>query len=245
MRAVILAAGMGSRLAELTAETPKPLVSVGGRPMLHRALECLSKHGITEAVLVVGHLRDAIRRSVGEIFSGVEIRYVVNEHYDTTSNLHSLWLAREFLDTDTLLLESDLVYDDAVIERMCTGPPDAVALDVYMPFMDGTAAVVEDGMVVDMILKAEQGDDFTIEGKFKTVNIYRWSEPFLKGSFVEALNEANRHDDKSLYYEKVLGDLIRRGERMAAVSVAGAQWYEIDNMDDLEAAHAIFGCPGG
>jgi len=240
MRGLVLAAGMGSRLGELTDQTPKPLVPVAGKPMLHRALECLGRHGVDEAVLVVGHLRDKIRQSVGECFAGVRIRYVVSTEYATTSNLHSLWLAREYLDTDTLLLEADLVYDDEVIARMCAAPADSMALGVYESFMDGTAAVVEDGIVTDMIVKAEQGDGFTIEGKFKTVNIYRWSASFLATSFVAALDEANRHDQKSLYYEMVLRDLVRAGAKMAAVEMTGANWYEIDNMDDLNAAQTLF-----
>ena len=239
MRAVILAAGMGTRLAQMTETVPKPLVPVAGRPMLHRAIECLGREGITEAVLVVGYMADAIRDSIGQSFAGVNISYVDNAAYATTSNLRSLWLARDFMDGDSLLLEADLVFEDEVIGRMLAGPADSMALDVYQPFMDGSAVVVEDGQAKELILKAQQGKDFTIEGKFKTVNIYRWSGDFLRGTFLPALDEANEFDDKSLYYEKVLAELIRDGAVMHAVSMAGLKWYEIDNMDDLRAAEEM------
>ena len=127
-RAVLLAAGTGTRLQPLTAEIPKCLVEVAGETIIERALRVLGSQGITEAVIVIGHCGEAVRNRLGSRFAGVGISYVEAPDYATTNNIRSLWDARGALDRDLLLIEADLVFDAEVIAALLATPGSSAAV---------------------------------------------------------------------------------------------------------------------
>ena len=130
-RAVILAAGLGSRLAPLTIGAPKCLTEINGRPILLRALKALARQGLSEAVIIVGHHADKVRERVGTSLYGLNITYVDAPRYVTTNNIHSLWDARDFCDEDILLLEGDVVFDEHVLTQLLEQPRSAAAVVPY------------------------------------------------------------------------------------------------------------------
>src|SRR4029453_14376450 len=110
-RAVILAAGLGSRLRPFTDDRPKPLVPVHGMPILHNALLNLAAVGVKEVTIVVGYRRQIIERYGGEFFAGMHIFYVTSDAFESTGSAYSLWLAREaLLSGDSWLLEGDVFF---------------------------------------------------------------------------------------------------------------------------------------
>ena len=112
MQAVILAAGMGRRLGELTQNNTKCMLSVNGVRLINRALECLSEVGVSRVILVVGYMAQNLIDHVGYSYKGMDIIYVNNPIYDKTNNIYSLYLAKDYLlSEDTLLLESDMIYE--------------------------------------------------------------------------------------------------------------------------------------
>ncbi len=121
-RAIVLAAGLGSRLRPLTDLRPKPLVEVNGMPILHNALRNLEAIGVGEVTVVVGYRKDAIQYACGSRFGGVEINYVESTVFDRTGSAYSLWLAREvLLSGDCLLLEGDVFFEQDALRRL-SGP---------------------------------------------------------------------------------------------------------------------------
>ena len=106
MKAIILAAGVGKRLWPVTQHCPKCLIEVGGRSLLVRYLEALAGVGVQQAVIVVGYKQDMIRAVAGDGLSGVDVRYVVSDHYQRGS-ITSLWRAREELRGDVLIMDAD------------------------------------------------------------------------------------------------------------------------------------------
>ena len=110
--ALLLAAGLGSRLAPLTEALPKCLVSVSGVPILERLVRALDSHGFERLVIVTGYKAETIRDYLGERFGGIAIEYIVSPLFATTNNIYSLWLARQLIDEPFLLVESDLVFDE-------------------------------------------------------------------------------------------------------------------------------------
>ena len=140
MQALILAAGIGRRLGHLTGDRTKAMVEVHGRTLLDRSLEALVDHEVDRIVIVVGYHAQGVRDAVGDDYRGTPVTYVENVDYATTNNIHSLYLAAdELAKDDTLLLESDLIYEPRIIERMLQHPaPNVVAVEAYQPWMDGT-----------------------------------------------------------------------------------------------------------
>ncbi len=105
MQAIILAAGMGSRLGKLTAQIPKCMVPVGGRTIIERALCILKDLGIEETVIITGYKHDVLESFVRQLDAGMPLRFIHNPDYATTNNIVSLWLAQPAIQSDFLLLE--------------------------------------------------------------------------------------------------------------------------------------------
>ena len=128
-RAVILAAGRGSRLHALTGDVPKCLTEIGGEPILERTLRALASLSVTEAVVVIGYMGAMVRGRIGSRFDGIDILYVEAPDYATTNNIRSLWDARNYLDQDIVLLDADVAFDRSEERRVgkecrCRWSPD-------------------------------------------------------------------------------------------------------------------------
>lgn len=244
MQAIILAAGFGKRLKPITEKVPKCLVLVNGKPLLINTLEVLETRGIHEVIIVVGHMKEKIYQVVGHQFGKVKISYVENDIYDKTNNVYSLWLARDRLDKDSLLIECDLYYGGDLIDALLDNRTDCTMLvSKYDPLcMDGTVVEIDQhNMVKSLITKKQQARGFDFLDTYKTVNMYYLSAEFLRKYFVPYLDIYVRTHGTDRYYELVLGILIYLSEpEVHAVIVASDQWCEIDDADDLHRAQERF-----
>ncbi len=245
-RAVILAAGMGSRMGSLTTSVPKCLVEVNGIPILFRSLQVLASAGVTEAVVVVGYEADQVRRRVGSTFAGMQIEYVDAPLFDQTNNICSLWDARRYLDEDILLIEGDVVFDLDVVMglRQQAGCSMAVAAD--RAELSGTVVRHDDrGLVTSFILGAGRSGLIDVKSVRKTVNVYLLRAEELRTKIVPELCRQVESGNVQAYYETVLRDLVaaRALPDLAAVDVSASRWYEIDDHRDLENAEFMFLSP--
>ena len=242
-RAVILAAGKGTRLQPLTWNVPKCLVEVGGVPLLERALNALASQGLTEAVIVVGYGGDAIRERIGCCFAGLAISYVEAPDFATTNNIRSLWDARHCLDQDVLLLEADVAFDPALIAALLAEPTSSAAVAPYQRPLSGTVVHHdEDERVTRFVLGSEQGPGFDANTAFKTVNIYLLRAKLLETEIVPRLCRAIEAGHVDRYYETIFQDCVSEGvlTDLAAVDVSSIRWYEVDDHRDLDAAEFLF-----
>ena len=242
MQAIILAAGQGTRLQPLTSQQPKCMVPVHGRPLLGYMLEALEAVGVKRTVLVVGYRDDRIRAAFGTRLDRMALDYVPNPDFATTNNIYSLWLAREHVESDFLLLESDLLLDFGIFEDITRAEGPATALvDEHRNFMDGTV-VVADGTVAErMVLKRDQPPGFDFSRALKTVNVYRFSRDFAVDTYFPALGQYVAEGRNDQYYEAVLADLVKGGAAsLGLCQTGGRRWAEIDDVDDLRAAERLF-----
>lgn len=242
-RAVILAAGRGDRLQPLTNELPKCLVEVNGEPLLSRALCALAACGLQEAVIVIGHLGDVIRTRIGDQFAGLEIHYVDALDYDTTNNIRSLWDARDYFDDDILLLEADVIFDNAVIEALLRQSGSSVAVAPYHSALSGTVVRRDaQARVVSFHLGADQRAGFDPAGSYKTVNISLLRADLLRDQLLPRLDRLIDDGQVQEYYECTFRDFVADGSvgDLAAVDVSANRWYEIDDQRDLDAAEFLF-----
>ena len=242
MKAVILAAGQGTRLKPLTNRVPKCLVRLHGKPIMQRQLESLDGAGFRECVVVVGYRGDQVERQFGPTFRDLKLTYVYNERYEETNNIYSLWLARSLLDDDILLLESDLIFEGGLLNDLAQNTHrDIAVVDWFKPPMDGTVILANDGRAESMELKSQQSQDFDYTHALKTVNIYSLSRDTMVRRFLPELDRYVSAGATNVFYEAVFADLVSRGELSMAVHVTGdRKWTEVDTVEDLREAEALF-----
>ena len=146
MQAVILAAGMGRRLGTLTKHNTKCMIKVNDVTLIDRTLKSLLPFSLERVVIVVGYGGDNLKKYIGNRYDELNIEYVENEIYETTNNIYSLYLAKDYLLLDdTLLLESDVIFDPLIIKKMILDPyPNLVAVASYENWMDGTVVDIDE-----------------------------------------------------------------------------------------------------
>ncbi|MDO8987716.1 MAG: phosphocholine cytidylyltransferase family protein [Coriobacteriia bacterium] len=234
--ALLLAAGMGSRLAPLTDSTAKCLVGLSGVTILERLLRILNGYGFTRLVVVVGHESDSIQDYLGDHSGDIQISYITSTCYKTTNNIYSLWLARKVIDEPFLLIESDLVFEESLLEGMME--PDTIAVSRQLPWMNGTTVTLEGNSGISAFCLGEMSrPDAT---HYKTVNIYCFSRSTWRAirARLDGYISAKRTGE---YYESVFAEMIAdRTLSLSPVLFDSECWYEIDTLDDLAAAEVIF-----
>jgi NDP-sugar pyrophosphorylase family protein len=241
-RAVILAAGLGSRLRPFTTDRPKPLVRVHDTPILLNALRNLAAVGVQEATLVVGYRSDAIQALCGNECCGVRVTYVESSVYDRTGSAYSLWLAREtLLQGDALLLEGDVFFEAALLHRLMRSDGDTAAVDEFDSLITDSAALVSTDGTVSEFRMNQSALTIGDAPLYKTVNLYRFTASTLREVLVPQLDALIASGNRTAYVEQFLAQLLeRRSFRLTAAQCRGARWFEIDNHADLRRAEEIF-----
>lgn len=232
--ALLLAAGTGSRLSPLTDMTPKCLVNVNEISILERLVLSLQEYDFKRLVIVVGHQADSVREFLGSRAGGMEISYITSPLYKTTNNIYSLWLARKVINEPFMLIESDLVFDTAMLKGMLI--PDRIAVAKIRPWMNGTTVTVNRLNEVEAFHCGINKLDMS---HFKTVNIYSLS----RATWEMVCEKLDRYVSNNLvdgYYETVFADMVREGHlSFSPVFFDSNLWYEIDTLADLRAAETV------
>ena len=244
MQAIILAAGMGRRLGELTRNNTKCMVSVNGTKLIDRLLTQLSRLNLQRVVIVIGYEGEKLRQYIGNRYNDrLHIEFVENPIYDKTNNIYSLALAgKQLQEDDTLLIESDLIFDDAMFNLILDNPsPNLALVAKYQTWMDGTMVCIDnDNNIVNFIPKKAFNYADT-DRYYKTVNIYKFSRDFAQHKYVPFLDAYCKALGNNEYYEQVLRVItfLDKSE-LKALPVGNLKWYEIDDIQDLDIASAIF-----
>ena len=234
---------MGRRLGELTGDNTKCMLEVNGVKLIDRALECLAEHNLSRIVLVVGYKRENVMRYVGDSYKGIEVVYVENPIYDKTNNIYSLYLAKDYLVAeDTLLLESDLIYESSVVRRIVENDyPNLALVDKYESWMDGTVVMLNDECKIKNFISKRDFKYSDIDRYYKTVNIYKFSKEFSTTHYVPFLKAYCQALGRNEYYEQVLKVITLLDDSpLKALPLHGEQWYEIDDIQDLDIASGMF-----
>ena len=244
MQAIILAAGTGSRLGSLTKSQTKCMITINGERLIDLSLRALMQAGIKKVIIVVGYqgknLIDHIQLNFKDSF---EFEFVENSDYATTNNIYSLFLARKFLlEDDTILLESDLIFDPKILlDLISDSRTSLAAVDKFKSWMDGTCVSLDDD---DNIVGfyGKKAFKFTdIETYYKTVNIYKFSRLFSSQSYVPFLEAYSKAKGNNEYYESVLKLLtVFDSNELKAFRLNNQNWYEIDDIQDRSNAEVLF-----
>lgn len=243
MQAIILAAGMGKRLGELTKNNTKCMVEVGGVKLIERALRILDKKSLSRIILVVGYQYENLTTFVNSLQLATPIEYIVNDVYNRTNNIFSLSLAKEqMMQEDTLLLESDLIFEERLIDLLIEDKRDTLALvDKFESWMDGTCIVVDENDNITDFIPGKLLKYHEKEHYYKTVNIYKFGAEFSQNVYVPFLEAYAKVMGNNEYYETVIKLILMLDKNtMKAKRLNGEMWYEIDDIQDLDIAQTLF-----
>lgn len=244
MQAIILAAGMGKRLGELTKNNTKCMVEVNGIRLIDRMITQLSKFNLNRLVIVVGYEGKKLIDYIGHRYDDIlKIEYINNPIYDRTNNIYSLALAKEELcKDDTILLESDLIFEHRMLELLINHrDPDLALVAKYETWMDGTMVCVDNDRNITNFVPKEAFCYENADVYYKTVNIYKFSSEFSKYQYVPFLEAYCRVMGNNEYYEQVLRILLHlHSSTLKALPITNEKWYEIDDVQDLDIASTIF-----
>ena len=244
MQAIILAAGMGRRLGEYTKDNTKCMVPVNGVRLIDRVLNQLSELDLKRVVIVVGYKGKELVDYIGNRYDDkVKIEFVSNPIYDKTNNIYSLWkVEKQLQEDDTLLLESDLIYDDKLLHMIVENPyPNLALVAKYETWMDGTMVRIDsDNNIVNFVPK-KAFKYSEVNSYYKTVNIYKFSKDFSEKTYVPFLNAYCKVMGNNEYYEQVLRVItLLDKSTMKALPIGNERWYEIDDVQDLDIAETLF-----
>lgn len=233
MKALILAAGIGSRLAPLTDDLPKSLVPVNGMPILFKQIENLHQNGIIDISIVTGYRADLLKNAVKEKYS--DVQFIDNVDYLDTNNMYSAYLARDlFSDTPFLMMNADVFYDASVIHSLLQYPAESAIVTDIGNYLDESMKVIEkDGRLVK-ISKAITKE----EALGASIDVYKFSANAGSLFFNACKTYIEEKKELKLWSEVALDDILKKSIFKACP--LNGRWMEIDNHDDLKVAEAMF-----
>lgn len=232
MKTVILAAGMGRRLADMLNGRPKPLFEIEGRSILERSLENLSLSGIREVTIAIGYKGAMIRKEIGNSFDKINIKYVQNPDYATTGSMHSLYLGLKSAE-NCLILDGDIIYDRKLINKLIKSGADS---GVILTKCGGSGDEVH--VLLDSLNRVSYlGKSFPGEKSLEFTGISKFSRDFMKLMF-DGYEKQIANGKTSEYYE----DCAFKASKLApwyGIVEKRACWAEIDKREDIERAKRI------
>ena len=243
MQAIILAAGMGKRLKELTKNCTKCMIKVDGITLIERMLSQLDSRNLSRIIIVEGYEGQKLKDYISTLNVKTQIEFVHNPIYDKTNNIYSLSLVKDQMcKEDTLILESDLVFEDAVLDMIIDDKRESLALvDKYESWMDGTCVILNEEDSIEAFVGKGSFDFSKKESYYKTVNIYKFSKHFSNNCYVPFLSAYQTAVGCNEYYEQVLRIItMLDNPEIKAKRLTGQKWYEIDDIQDLDIAESIF-----
>ena len=235
MKAVILAAGIASRLKPLTDNTPKCLLKVGDKSVLERTVDNIIANGIKDIVVVTGYLREMIENFLLEKYREINFTFIFNEKYDSTNNIYSLWMTKEeLLGHDMLLLDSDIVFDGRIIGQLLNSNYEnclAVRSDQKLGkeeiklLLNDDGSIKEIGKVIDP--NAAVGESIGIE-KFEKKFVWRLFT-------ILDIKILDKHE-VNIFYEAAFQDALNSGVKIYPIDAESYKCMEIDTLEDFETA---------
>jgi choline kinase len=231
MKAIIFAAGVGQRLQAVTRGKPKCLVEIGGRTLLSRHVDCLNQLGVHQIVLVVGFAQDLIRDAMVTEFPSCDVRWVVNDQF-TRGSILSLWVARDEMDDDVVLMDADVFYAPEILARLVRSPEPSVVLmdETVQQESEECMVAARGGRVLSLskVLPAEYEEAGEGVGFLK---VQKRDVPALLRS-VQSHVDIDKMD---IEYEDAL-ETFFQNVSVGYEKIGGIPWIEIDFPEDVDRA---------
>lgn len=237
MKAVILAAGVASRLRPLTNTTPKCLLKIGERCLLERAFDALIQNGFDEFVIVTGYRQQQIVDFLQAHYPQQKRTFIYNERYESTNNIYSLWLTRPYVDKEALLLlDSDILFDPQIVtELLHSDKEDVLALNRHELGAEEIKVIVDEEQKVVEISKVCSIADAIGE----SIGIERMSVSYTEALFNELEIMIEKEGLDNVFYERAFERLIPQGHRFYVMDTTQFFSAELDTVEDFEQAKRL------
>ena len=231
MKAIILAAGVGKRLWQVTQHRPKCLIEIGGQTLLHRYLTSLRSVGIHSVDMIVGYKQEMIRTAVAVNDSGIRVNFLVNEQFHRGS-ISSLWIARMALDDDAIIMDADVLFHQEILRRLVQSPHENALLmdETVKQTGEECMVVVESGRVIALTKTMPLHYDYAGEG-VGFLKVRHADAPHV----VASLKTHVDRDDWQMEYEDALVGFFR-DVKVGHEKIGGLPWTEIDFIEDVAKA---------
>jgi len=233
VKALILAAGLGTRLAPITDSCPKSMIPVNGKPIIIKQIENLFENGIKDITVIAGYKADVLIKSINEQFTNVKI--IINEDYATTNNMYSAYLGKDSINMESfLMMNADVFFDGSVIHTLCEHDSEnAIVTDMGRYLEESMKVVEEDGRLIK-ISKAITEE----EALGASIDVYKFSREGGKAFFDKCAEYIDEKHELKLWSEIALNDILST-IKFVPCPLKG-RWFEIDNHEDLHAAEELF-----
>lgn len=243
MQAVILAAGMGRRLKEHTRDKTKCMVMVGGQTLIERSMRILDQERLSRIILVTGYQAQGLKEHVDSLGLATPVIYVDNADYETTGNLYSLLLAKDYLaEEDTLVVESDIIYEKALVDRILAEKEECLTfVSKPKPWMDGSIVTLDAGGYIRDFIGADNFSFQDMDSYYKTVSMYKLGRDYLNKVYLPLLNAYVQAWGNRTHYESALKVVAFKEQSVIrAIVLDKEKWYEINDIQDMDIAETIF-----
>lgn len=237
MKAILLSAGKGSRLGELTTDRPKCLIPIGSQTLIDWQLDALRDAGVDEVIVVVGFQSAMMERHLARRSTpGLRVRTVLNPFYQVADNLGSCWVARHEMTGEFLVVNGDTLFEPDIAMRLLTCPDAPVTITI-----DRKNSYDDDDMLVacaDGLLRAvgKQLPPEVVTGESIGMLRFRGEGPALFTEVVDAMMRTPQ--GTSVWYLQAIDRLARRGV-VGTCLIEGLDWAEVDFVADLERARVL------
>ncbi len=229
MKAVILAAGYGSRLGIFTKHIPKALLSIGNKPIIAYMLKTLKKHGINDVVVVTGYKGHKLKKYLIKNFD-FDFSFIHNRYYRRTNNIYSLYLAMDKVDSGFYIINSDVLSHPKIFEYLHKSEKKELTLSVDTVKKLGEEEMkvrIQNDRIVE-ISKEIPPDD--ANGEY--IGFARVPKRNVN-DLHEHLEIVIREKGKKVFYEEAFQSMIDSGIKLCYESTRGLPWIEIDTPYDL------------
>ena len=238
MRAVIFAAGKSSRLGELTRETPKSCLAINTQEsILERSLRLLAKYGFEEIFIVTGFKADVIKKLISKQKNNFKcIETIFNKEFETKNNYYTALLSADLLGTDTLILNSDIVYSEKILKFVKKGiqktDESFMVIDDSKPSIDEDMKIYIENKTQKITRINKKLDNSLAFGEY--IGIMRINDNYLK-YFKNQLNIMLKNNETDKYYEDALDSILDKID-IYPLSTKAEEWTEIDFLEDYQKA---------
>lgn len=233
-KAIILAAGIGSRLRPLTENMPKCMVEVNNESLIHRIVkQLINNERVEEVIILCGYKADILVKHVSEL--GLDnIKFINNEVFDTTNNMYSLSLALNCYDGDAIIINADCIYDDLIVKSVCEVDASTIFIDKSRNSEESMKVKVVNDIMVEM------SKAIPLDVSFSSIDIYYFVKEDLaklKGIITAYIAGSQLN----LWTEYAINDLLQLHPGLISFKdIAQNKWYEIDDLNDLTLASDLF-----